>query len=271
MSVATKSLLTRETSAATPWWLVLIVRVVFFAALIAVWQLWASRDPEKAYLHPGPLDVLKSFRQISDDGTLFLSIRASMGRMLVGYSISVVGGILLGALTARSWLMKQTLGTLILSIQSLPSICWLPFALIFVGINEWAILAVLILGAMFSIAVSTENAIRNIPPIYVKVGRTLGARNLTLLKDILFFAALPELIGGLKVGWTFAWRSLMAAELIRQDVTGVARLLDTGRQYNDIAMMMAAIFTILAIGLFVDLVVFGRLEKAVRRRYGLEK
>src|SRR5690606_20633515 len=104
-------------------------------------------------------------------------------------------------------------------------ICWLPFALIWVGLNEGAILFVIILGALFSIAISTEGAIRNVAPIYTKVGRTLGAKRFVLAKDILFFAALPELLGGLKVGWTFAWRSLMAAELIRQDVVGIGSLL----------------------------------------------
>jgi len=130
---------------------------------------------------------------------------------------------------------------------------------------------VIILGALFSIALSTESAVRNIPPIYVKVGLTLGAKRLTLAKDILLFASLPELIGGLKVGWTFAWRSLMAAELIRQDVIGVARLLDTGRQFNDMSMMMASILVILAIGLTVDLLVFSKVERTVRRRWGLER
>jgi NitT/TauT family transport system permease protein len=120
-------------------------------------------------------------------------------------------------------------------------------------------------------AVATEGAIRNIPPIYLKVGRVLGARGFAFAKDVLFFAALPELVGGLKLGWTFAWRSLMAAELIRQDIIGVGHLLETGRQLNDVALMIAAMITILAIGLIVDTVVFGSLERIIRRRYGLEK
>lgn len=167
--------------------------------------------------------------------------------------------------------MKASIGSLVLALQSLPSICWLPFALIWVGLNEGAILVVVILGATFAIALSAESALRNIPPLYVKVGLTLGARNVALWRDILFFAALPELIGGLKVGWTFAWRSLMAAELLRQDVVGVGNLLETGRQFNDLPMMLAAVGVILAIGLIVDTLVFGRLERTVRRRWGLEK
>lgn len=223
------------------------------------------------YLFPGPGDVLRSLVQMAESGQLLNSIRLSLSRMGIGYSISVLGGITIGVIAARSWLFKETFGALIMSLQSLPSVCWLPFALLWIGLNEGAILAVIILGAMFSIAIATEGAIRNVPPIYLKVGRVLGARGPVFARDILLFAALPELIGGLKLGWTFAWRSLMAAELIRQDVFGVGRMLETGRNFNDVSLMMASMVIILAIGLFVDSVIFGTLERKIRRRYGLEK
>jgi NitT/TauT family transport system permease protein len=247
------------------------VKLVFAAMLIGIWQLLTWLKVAPPYVFPGPVDVLKSLVEMAGDGTLLISIRQSMGRMLVGYSISVVIGLSIGILAARSWLFKETFGSLILSLQSLPSVCWLPLALIWVGINEGAILAVVILGATFSIAVATEGAIRNIPPIYQKVGRVLGARGVTFAKDVLFFAALPELIGGLKLGWTFAWRSLMAAELIRQDVFGVGRLLETGRQFNAVDQMIAAMVVILAIGLTVDTLVFGTLERKIRMRWGLAR
>lgn len=217
------------------------------------------------------MDVFRSLREMAADGTLLISIRLSMGRMIIGYSISIVGGLAIGLASARSRLFKETVGSLIMALQSLPSVCWLPLALIWFGINEMSIMVVVILGAIFSIAIATESAIRNIPPIYQKVGRVLGARGFVFARDILFFAALPELIGGLKIGWTFAWRSLMAAELIRADVNGVARILQTGREFNDIAMMLAGMIVILVIGLTVDLAVFGTLERKIRRRWGLEK
>jgi NitT/TauT family transport system substrate-binding protein len=222
-------------------------------------------------LFPTPVEVWHSITQLWRDGLLLSSLSQSMGRMFVGYFISVVGGILLGVLAARSRLFRNTAGAVILALQSLPSICWLPFALIWVGINETAIIVVVVLGALFSIAVATEGAVRNIPPIYQKVGLVLGARGPVFWRDILFPAALPQLVGGLKLGWSFAWRSLMAAELIRQDVLGVGRLLETGRNFNDVPMMVAAILIILAIGLFVDRAVFGTIEARIRRRYGLEK
>ncbi len=246
-------------------------RLGFLLFLVFAWQVATMVTDIPSYLLPSPLEVASEFVRVVGDGTLFHSLRLSLSRMFIGYGISIVGGIAIGVLLARSWLVKQTLGSLFLSLQSLPSICWLPFALIWVGLNEGAVIAVIILGALFSIAITTESAIRNIPPIYTKVGRVLGARRVVLSRDVLFFAALPELIGGLKIGWTFAWRSLMAAELIRQDILGVGNLLETGRQFSNMPLMFAAIFTILAIGLTVDTLIFGNLERIVRRRWGLEK
>lgn len=244
---------------------------LFVGGLVSAWYFVAALQLFPRYLFPGPVDVLESFWTLLQNGSLVKSLAYSLGRMGIGYSISVVAGLSLGALIAASPKAKQTIGALVLSLQSLPSICWLPFALLWVGLNERAILVVIVLGALFSIAVTTENALRNIPPIYARVGRTLGARYIVLAKDILFFAALPEILGGLKVGWTFAWRSLMAAELIRSDVVGVGHLLEVGRQFNDISQMLAAITVILLIGISVDRLVFGTIQNRVRRRWGLEK
>lgn len=245
------------------------VKLVFFSSILLLWHLltWGR----ETHLMPSPSQVAQSFRELLEDGRLWTSIRLSMQRMFLGYGISVVGGLIFGVLAARSWLFKETFGSGVLALQSLPSICWLPFALIWFGLDDRAVLAVIILGALFSIAVATESAIRNVPPIYLKVGQVLGARRLVFARDILFFAALPELLSGLKLGWTFAWRSLMAAELLRQDIFGIGHLLETSRSLNDVAGMMAAILTILVIGLLVDGYVFGSLEHHVRRRYGLEK
>ncbi|MDX1973527.1 MAG: ABC transporter substrate-binding protein [Candidatus Sumerlaeia bacterium] len=245
--------------------------VFFFLGLLSLWQTVFELHIAPAYLFPSPFQAVRSLYTLLFDGKLVESVAQSMLRMFVGYGFSVIAGISIGALIAFSVKAKQTLGVLTMALQSLPSICWLPFALLWVGLNEQAIIAVIILGATFSIAVSTESAFRNVPPIYARVGKTLGAKNYLLAKDVLFFAALPELLGGLKVGWTFAWRSLMAAELIRSDIVGVGHLLEVGRQFNDVSQMLAAILIILAIGILVDRGIFSTLEHTVRRRWGLEK
>lgn len=259
-----------------PFWKRWVLKLVFFTLVLLAWQaatmLGVGGKPFLSpYLFPGPLEVAASLARMAEDGSLLQSIILSLRRMVFGYSISVVGGLIIGVWAARSYLFKETFGSVILSLQSLPSVCWLPLSLIWFGLSERAVLAVIILGALFSIAIATEGAVRNVPPIYQKVGRVLGARGTVFARDVLFFAALPELVGGLKLGWTFAWRSLMAAELIRQDVFGIGRLLETGRVFSDIPQMFAAMLVILVIGLTVDGLVFGTLERNIRRRYGLEK
>ncbi len=256
----------------SPWnarWRVVLIKVLFFGGLLIIWEVLYRLKLIPDYVFPGPSAVAKSVKEMASDGTLAASVAQSMKRMAIGYSLSLVGGLTIGILCARLEIVKLTLGSLVLALQSLPSICWLPLSLLWFGLSETAILVVVVLGALFSIAVSTEGAIRNIPPIYKKVGLVLGARGFSFSKDILFFAALPEILSGLKVGWTFAWRSLMAAELIQQGTMGVGRLLETGRQFNDIPYMLASIGVILTIGLVVDQA-FSAIERTVRRRYGLE-
>lgn len=246
-------------------------RLVFFTALLVLWQGIVTAELVPRFLFPSPLEVVRAFLDMCTGGLLWRSVGMSLWRMAVGYGLSLVVGTLLGIVLARSVVAKSTIGTLVTALQSLPSICWLPFALLWVGIDERAILAVVILGAMFSIATATENAVRNIPPIYIRVGQVLGARGFVFARDILFFAALPEWLGGMKLGWSFAWRSLMAAELLRQNTMGVGQLLEVGRAFNDIPMMLAAMIVILTIGMVVDLGVFETIEKRVRRAYGLAK
>lgn len=141
----------------------LTAKIVFFIFLIIAWQLFCMTKAMPSYLFPGPKEVLDKLIYLVQEGLLSKAIGESMQRMLIGYSVSVVGGISIGILAARSWIFKETIGSVILALQSLPSICWLPFAIIWIGLNDQAILAVLILGALFSIAVATEGAIRNIP------------------------------------------------------------------------------------------------------------
>jgi NitT/TauT family transport system permease protein len=249
----------------------LLIEVCFLAGLVVAWQGVSLSGIAPPYLLPSPVAVGRAAREMLGSGLLWQSLGLSLYRMVVGYGLSVVIGTGLGIVLARNWLAKVTLGMVVVALQSLPSICWLPFALLWIGIDERAILAVVVLGATFSIATATENAVRNVAPIYLKIGQVLGARGFVFARDILFFAALPEWLGGMKLGWSFAWRSLMAAELIRQDALGVGRLLEIGRAFNDVPMMMAAMLMIVALGLLVDRGLFGVLERRVRRSYGLEK
>ncbi|MFH0793098.1 MAG: ABC transporter permease subunit [bacterium] len=170
----------------------LFLNVGFVLALLLGWQAIVEAEWVPRYLFPGPIAVASSLLEMLRDGTMIESLRLSLGRMFIGYGLSVVGGIAIGLLVARNWVFKHTFGAVILSLQSLPSICWLPIALIWVGLNERAVVVVVVLGAIFSIAVATENAVRNIAPIHLKVGRVMGARGWSLRATFCFSPRSPS-------------------------------------------------------------------------------
>jgi NitT/TauT family transport system permease protein len=157
----------------------------------------------------------------------------------------------------------------VMGLQALPSICWYPLAVLWLGLNEWAILFVTAIGTLFAVASATEAAIRTIPPAYPRAAATMGAKGWRLYTRVIFPAALPTLLTGMRVGWSFAWRSLMAAEMLFMNL-GLGQLLGMGRELADAAQVVAVILVILALGLAVDRLCFARLERTVRARWGFE-
>jgi NitT/TauT family transport system permease protein len=241
---------------------------LFFAALLAGWQAAHLWGPWPSYLLPGPVQVAEALWGGFADGTFLIGIGVTLKRLLLGYSLSLVLGTLIGVLLGRVPWVDETAGSLMLGLQTLPSICWLPLAIIWFGLNEKAIQFVVIMGAILAIAIHTSDGVKNIPPIYVRAGRNLGARGWRLLFGIILPAALPSVLTGAKIGWSFAWRSLMAAELLFVSL-GLGQLLMVGRELNDIAQVMAVMLVIIALGLMVDNLVFGKLERRMRRVWGL--
>jgi NitT/TauT family transport system permease protein len=167
----------------------------------------------------------------------------------------------------QRWL-KETLGMLVMGLQALPSICWLPLALLWFGLNPEAILFVVVMGSVLAIAQATEDGVRNTPPIYLRAASNLGARGWQLYPYVVLPAALPSIITGMKLGWSFAWRSLLAGELLYA-LPGLGNLLLMGRELNDMAQVMAVMLVIILLGLVTDQLVFGSLERRVRDRWGL--
>ncbi len=202
-------------------------------------------------------------------GTVPIAIAASMGRMLVGYFLAVAIGLPLGIAIARLKVVKDTLGAAAASLQSLPSVCWLPLALLWFGLTEKAIIFVVVMGATFSITMAVEDGIRNVPPILLKAGRTLGASGLQMQRSVVLPAALPTIVTGLKLGWSFAWRSLMAGELLYSE-KGLGRVLMMGRDLGDMAQVVATIIVILIIGMLVNEYLFATVERSLARRWGLQ-
>ena len=221
---------------------------------------------------PPPLKVgqalVDGFLDVNNPFSYPVAIGASMLRLLIGYALAVAIGLPLGLATARSVLIRDTLGSWVVGLQTLPSIVWLPLAIIWFGLTEKAIIFVVVMGATFAIATSVDDSIRNVSPLLLKAGRTLGAEGMRLNLRVTLPAALPTIVTGLKLGWSFAWRSLMAAELMYGAV-GVGRVLDTGRANGDSDIVIATILVILMLGLVVSKYVFGPIETALAHRWGL--
>ena len=245
---------------------------LFYLALFGLWWIVAARHIWPPYLLPSPVDVGLFLRDSLKDGTLLPAIATSATRVFAGYGIALVGGTVLGVALARSRMLDETVGSAVVGLQSLPSICWFPLALIWFGLNEKAVLFVIVMGSLFAIALAVKAGVRQIPPLTLRAARMLGAGSgPRLWRHVLLPAILPAFLSGMRQGWAFAWRSLMSAELLSQSLRiGVGHLLNNGRDLNDMSMVLGMIFVILALGLFVDRVLFFPIERAVSRRWGVE-
>lgn len=243
-------------------------RVVFYLALFLTW-LWIARMKFwPGYLFPDPSSVLQTLRQGFGDHSFAIGILKSMKRIGVGYAFSAMAGITLGLLTARVRWLENTVGSLIVGLQTLPSICWLPAAILWFGLSEGAIMFVVVMGALMAISIGTHDAVKNLPPIYTRAALTMGVKGVRLYREVIFPAALPGIVSGMKQGWSFAWRSLMAGELLFVS-PGLGHLLQMGRDLNDISLVVAVMMVIMALGWTVDRLLFSALEQRLRRQRGM--
>jgi NitT/TauT family transport system permease protein len=246
--------------------------VVALVVVVAIWQaLWAAAFwPE--YQLPAPRDVWAQIwdRVVSGEIAGFLWV--SVHRAVIGFLVAVVAAIPLGLLIANFSLVRRGIGPIVSGLQSLPSVAWVPAAVLWFGLTDASIYFVVLLGAVPSIANGLVSGMDQIPPILPRVGKVLGAGRLASARHILLPAALPGFLGGLKQGWAFSWRSLMAAELIAtspQLGVGLGQFLHNGMSLSDMSMVMAAIILILFVGIGIELLVFRPLERAVLRARGL--
>ncbi len=244
-------------------------RIAFYIALLALWQVITVMGIWPDYILPGPLEVASTLISGLAGGLYLQAALVSLGRLAVGYAISLVIGVVLGLLIGRVHFLADTLGSLMLGLQALPSVCWLPLAILWFGLSEQAIIFVVIMGALFSITLGVDAGVKNTSPIYLKAGRTLGVRGLALSLHVILPAAMPSILHGLKQGWTFAWRSLMAGELLFFTLS-LGNLLEQGRDLNDASQVIAVMLVIIVIGVAIDSLIFGPLERRMRVRWGLQ-
>jgi NitT/TauT family transport system permease protein len=246
--------------------------VVILALLVGVWQLLYVAKVKPPYALPGPADVAKTFWSTVQDGRAIDAIWTSVSRGALGFALSLVIGTLLGlAMWGSSWL-RRAIGPIVSGLQSLPSVAWVPAAIIWFQLTDAAIYTVVLLGAVPSIANGLLTGMKQVPPLFDRVGRVLGLSALGRVRHVLLPAALPGYLGGLRQGWAFAWRSLMAAELITYSPKlglGLGQLLNIGRELSQMSLVITSIALILIVGVAIELLVFAPLERGVLERRGL--
>ncbi|UZJ33686.1 ABC transporter permease [Streptomyces endophytica] len=246
--------------------------VVAIAIVLALWQLAYHFQLKPHYLLPSPVDVGRSLQQKWLEGTLLGFVWTSISRGALGFVASVAIGTVLGLIVAQVKAVRAAIGPILSGLQSLPSVAWVPAAIIWFGLSDATIYAVVLLGAVPSIANGLVAGVDQISPLYLRAGRTIGATGLAGVRHVLLPAALPGYLAGLKQGWAFSWRSLMAAELIvnAPDLgTGLGQLLEQGRELQDMSWVLAAIFLILVVGIGIELLIFAPIERRVLRSRGL--
>jgi NitT/TauT family transport system permease protein len=243
-------------------------QVVFYGALVAIWAILGKLKIWPPYVFPTPENVGQSLRAGFADHSFWIGIAVSLKRMALGYSLSVALGMVLGLGVASNKFLEETLGGLLVSLQSLPSICWLPLAVLWFGLTEKAIIFVVVMGSLLSVTIAMETGRQQMPKIYGMAGRNLGAHGFKLFWYVLLPASLPYIVSGLKQGWAFAWRSLISGEMIFVSL-GLGQLLMMGRDLNDMSQVIAVMILIIAIGYIVDGLLFKGLEHRLQRKWGM--
>ena len=242
--------------------------VIFYSCLLGLWALLAQLKIWPPYLFPTPWGVAQELYYGFSDHSYWIAIAVSMRRVLIGYTISVVAGMILGLGVASNRFLEETMGGLLVSLQSLPSICWWPLALLWFGLNQNAILFVVIMGSLLSVTLAMEDGRKQMPKIYGMAGRNLGARGFQLFWHVLLPASLPFIVSGLKQGWAFAWRSLITAEMLYVSL-GLGQVLMMGRETSNMNAVIAVMFLIVALGYIVDGLIFKSMERHLQHKWGL--
>src|SRR4051794_5529592 len=249
-------------------WASLWPKLLAIALALGIWQLvvWSGWKPE--YVFPPPVPVFRSL--FENFSTIMEAVATTMRRAAVGYSVALVIGVVLGLLVSQSRVLRAGIGSMITGLQTMPSVVWFPLAFVLFPFSENAIYFVVILGAAPSIANGIIGGVDHIPPGLLRAGRVMGASGWARLRHVVLPAALPSFVAGLKQGWAFAWRSLLAGELLAQALgkRSVGVLLEANRTNSDYKGLIAVMIVILVIGIAVD-AIFGALDKQIRRRYGL--
>jgi len=244
--------------------------VVGLAVFIILWQVvfWIQIRP--SYLLPSPTMAAIRLAQMALDGTMLAAIGITLERLLGGFALSITLGIGMGLVMVTFRRFGRMMGSFSVGLQAFPSIAWVPFAILLVGLNDASIVFVVVISSVFSVMVSTYGGFRNIPPIYLRAARNMGSHGFSLFWDVMLPASLLSLIIGIRQAWSFAWHAVIGAEILISGVAiGLGGILNFGAEFARMDQIIAAMVVIFLIGLTIDRLAFSRLEEAVRVRRGL--
>jgi NitT/TauT family transport system permease protein len=242
---------------------------LFLAIFIGIWQVVFMLGIWPKISLPSPALVAGSFVSLISNLSLPLSIGVTLGRLVMGFLISISLGTLIGIAMIRFKGFGKTLNSFSAGLLSFPSIAWVPFSILLIGFNEFGIMFVVIMSSIFSVMISTYSSIRNIPTMYLDAARNMGATGLALFRHVTIPAATPSLIIGLRQAWSFAWHAIIGAEIL-MSIVGLGHILSVGRDFLDMSEVIASMITIFAIGLIVDRFLLNKIEERVRKKWGLD-
>ncbi len=245
-------------------------KVAALTGALVIWQIVASSGWRPSYVLPGPGAVGRELVAMARTGEFWSAVLTTLRRAAAGFGLAVVVGSAAGLAVSRSRPLRAAFGSFITGIQTMPSIAWFPLAILLFKLSEAAILFVVVLGAAPAIANGLISGVDYVPPLLLRAGRTLGARGIALYRHVVLPASLPSYVAGLKQGWAFAWRSLMAGELLvvlaNRPSLGVD--LQLAREFVDAPRLIALMIVVLVIGIAVD-GGFRAADGAIRRRWGV--
>jgi NitT/TauT family transport system permease protein len=251
-------------------WKIVWPKLLAIALVVAGWQAVVSAELKPRYVLPGPAEVFPELLDVLADSSFWDAVQLTMTRAVIGFAMAVVIGTVIGAAVARFSPLRAAIGSLITGLQTMPSIMWFPLAILLFQISESAIMFVVIIGAAPSVANGLISGIDYVPRTWLRVGQVLGMKGLSKYRHLILPASLPSFISGLKQGWAFSWRSLMAGELlvIVPGALSIGVRMQQARDLNEASLVICYIMVVLTIGILID-VLFNAADNALRKRWGL--
>ena len=238
--------------------------------IAVIWEVTSRFSSLPDFMFPSLTQVLHTLFNGIISGQITDAIVKSLGRILLGFTIASMIGLILGYFIWRFKLVEDTLGFVVTALQSIPSIVWFPLAIIWFGLNDFSILFIVTIGATWTMTVNATSGFKNVPQLYQRVAKTYGSSGFHLLRTVILPASIPQIISGLRVAWAFSWRALMAGELLGSG-GGLGQLLEMGRSLGQMDLVISVMIIIAIIGTIVDNVVFSRLERNVQLKWGVSQ